>query len=85
MTDCYTPEEFAQKLKLRGMAKSIKDSRDYVKQSGKSSFTEEDFEVAYRALDDWSTAGRHMEPAFDPILKQWCGTKYGAMFNDNCD
>ena len=39
----YTPEEFAQKMKLRGIVRSIADARDYVKRSGKKEFTEDDF------------------------------------------
>lgn len=53
----YTPEEFAQKMKIRGYVKHICDARRYAKQTGKQSFDERDLEDAYHALNG-DTIGR---------------------------
>ena len=53
----YTPEEFAQKMKIRGYVKHICDARRYAKQTGKQSFDERDLEDAYHALNT-NTLGR---------------------------
>ena len=51
MSDVYTPEEFANKLELRGIVQCIADARKYVKGTKKEQFTEDDFEEAYRVLN----------------------------------
>ena len=51
MSDTYTPSEFAERLKRRGIVRYIADARNYVRQSGKESFAEADFEAAYHALN----------------------------------
>ena len=56
--DTYTPEEFAQRLKTRGIARYIADARQYVKQTNKESYTEDDFEKAYHAINS-ETVGRN--------------------------
>ena len=53
----YTPEEFANKLKARGIIPHIDDARKYVEGTGKSEFEEKDFEYAYRAVQG-ETIGR---------------------------
>ena len=45
--DQYTPEEFANKLKLRGYIAQIAEARKTVSEWGKPFYTEEDFEEAY--------------------------------------
>ena len=50
MEETYTAEEFAQKMKLRGIVRSIADARNYVKRSGKKEFTEDDFAEAFSKM-----------------------------------
>ena len=47
----YTPEEFAQSMKKRGLVNRIAEARQYVKGTGKESFDESDFEEAYRTIN----------------------------------
>ena len=53
----YTPEEFANKLKARGIIPHIADARKYVESTGKTAFEEKDFEDAYHATQG-ETIGR---------------------------
>lgn len=53
----YSPEEFAQTMRRRGYVKYIADARKYAKREGKTEFTEEDLENAYRAFNN-GTIGR---------------------------
>ena len=49
--DTYTPEEFAQRLKSRGLVRYIADARRYTEQTGKEFYTENDFEEAYHSIN----------------------------------
>jgi len=60
MSDVYTPEEFAQKLKMRGYVFHIADGRKYVNGTGKESFAEDDFEDAYRVLNTDPVGANHL-------------------------
>ena len=76
MAETYTAEEFAQKLKLRGIVGNIKDARDYVKRSGKKEFTEDDFSEAFSRLYTERVLTRDdMIGVFDRIT----GTVTGSM------
>ena len=49
--DTYSPEEFVKSLKRRGLVTHIADARKYVEQTGKDSYTEDDFMEAYHHIN----------------------------------
>ena len=48
--DTYTPDEFIQRMKSRGLS-TVRDARRYVQQHKKDSYTEDDFIDAYHAIE----------------------------------
>ncbi len=54
----YTPEEFALSCELRGLSTRIREAKEYVEETGKAMFSEDDFYEAYRALNP-EPIGRH--------------------------
>lgn len=48
--DTYTPEEFANKLKSRGLT-TLTQARRYVSATGKDFYTEDDFIKAYHEIE----------------------------------
>ena len=80
MSDTYTPEEFVQKLKLRGYVRYIEDARKYAKKTGKKTFTEDDFQDAYHALNaEWPEYGRIYDVEEQPPLTR-SGQAYQQMW-----
>ena len=60
MDDTYTPEEFIKRLKIRGIVFHVAVAREYVKNAGKKTFSEDDFIDAYYKTNA-DVIGTHIE------------------------
>lgn len=82
----YTPEEFAQKMKLRGYVRYIADARRYAKQTGKESFDEQDLEDAYHALNTNTLGREYISDMIDGERVLYKRDRYDDMYwRDDCE
>ena len=81
----YTGEEFAQKMKLMGLVRHIRDARKYVKQSGKTDFSEEDFEEAWRKLNAEPIGRSFIWEVMDGDVAYYKKCPYGEYWLDSVE
>ena len=78
----YTPEEFAQSMKKRGIVSRIADARRYVKGTGKQSFDESDFEDAWRNANTNPVGREYIREFRDDEYVYYKKDKYGDYWMD---
>lgn len=72
-----SPEEFAQCLKKRGYVYHIADARRYVASSGKTEFTEADFEEAYHKINIRPIGREYVREAYEDNYVYFRGDEHG--------